>query len=85
MVSWGMMIDLVSVLVSLPDVSRHRYRCREIATFCDDVDWPVLDWKMLLDQDGHALPGEAQEGSWFYTPEDREGESASRLFSRRRL
>lgn len=51
----------------------HRYRCRQIPAFCDDTDWPVLEWEMLLNQNGEPLSGEAQETSWFYTPEDREG------------
>lgn len=57
-----------------------RFRCRQIPAFCDDVDWPVLEWEMLLDQDGNALSGEAQEESWFYTPTDREGEYAVHLY-----
>lgn len=54
-----------------------RFRCRQIPAFCDDVDWPVLEWEMLFDQDGNALSGEAQEESWFYTPTDREGDTPS--------
>lgn len=50
-----------------------RYRCRQIPAFCDDTDWPILEWAMLFDQNGDPLSGEAQEASWFYTPEDREG------------
>lgn len=50
-----------------------RYRCRQIPAFCDDTEWPVLEWEMLFNQNGEPLNGEAQETSWFYTPEDREG------------
>lgn len=42
--------------------------------FCGDVEWPVLEWEMLFDQHGVALPGEAQEESWFHTPKNRAGE-----------
>lgn len=52
----------------------YRYRCRQIPAFCDDTDWPVLEWEMLFDQNGDPLGGESQGDSWFYTPEDREGE-----------
>lgn len=55
----------------------YRYRCRQIPAFCDDVDWPVLEWEMLYDQHGEPLSGEEQEESWFYTPTDREGEYAT--------
>lgn len=51
----------------------NRYRCRQIPAFCDDTDWPVLEWEMLFDSNGDPLNGQAQEASWFYTPEDREG------------
>ncbi|CAM9426180.1 unnamed protein product, partial [Ectocarpus fasciculatus] len=50
------------------------YRCRQIPAFCDDTEWPVLEWQILFDQYGNPLSGNAQEDSWFYTPEDREGE-----------
>lgn len=52
---------------------KQRYRCRQIPWFCDDVDWPVLQWEMLFDTEGTPLSGQAQEGSWFYTPDYLEG------------
>lgn len=51
----------------------NRYRCRQIPAFCDDTEWPILEWEMLFDQNGEPLSGEAQETSWFYTPEGQEG------------
>lgn len=66
--------DLVS-FVNLAFCAR-RHRCRQIPTFCDDVDWPVLKWEMLFDQNGDPLSGVEQENSWFYTPPGREGDSA---------
>ncbi|CAM9682036.1 unnamed protein product, partial [Discosporangium mesarthrocarpum] len=50
------------------------YRCRKIPSFCDDVEWPVLEWEFLFDQDGLPLDGATQEASSFYTPDDRGGE-----------
>lgn len=56
-----------------PVLAAKRYRCRQIPAFCDDVQWPVLEWEMLYDTQGEPLSGESQAGSWFYTPDDRQG------------
>ncbi|CAM9147362.1 unnamed protein product, partial [Choristocarpus tenellus] len=70
----GTMVDCTSASawdsMEMPDW----YRCRQIPFFCDDIDWPVLEWKFLFNENGEAEDGATQETSSFYTPEDHEGE-----------